>query len=923
MSVDILPSAVRRAFPICLLLAGSLFLNAQEFRSFVGANNTLWENPENWNPTDVPDQIGEGARVESGNVVLGGDHVIFTLELLGAGGVVLSQGNALTTSSLVWSGSQSTVSGPGTLIVNQAGTIAPGAFFGGTFRNTGKLVVSAGNGGTGFNLTDTLFENVDTTELTDGAGIGAPLTGNNTSVILNTGFLWKLTGTGTADIGAPVDNRLEVSSRAGTLRLNRGGTSSGRFLTGAGARLRFRGSAWTLTEGATILGDGETELFSGFFTVAEDATVQVDNFALTGGQIDGAGAVVFNGPDNRLQSGSLGGATEYRITPAATVPVAGSITLVDQPVVIVEAGGTLRFPAPGSNFSNNGSPTINNEGTLDFAENGDLLVNVGVQSVLLNAGRLVKSGGLVAGGETILQADLVHEGEFEIQSGRVRLLGNADLLAPVVIQPGAELRIDSSLIASSPVVTLGDGVMIGGGGIFEQRNTVLEVPAGARATVEGYVTVGGGGRVTGEGTFVIGTSGVLDRVQHSGTGVTEIPAGVTVTSGSIFDLDDGRTLRNHGTLELASTFSQNVSGGATLDNNGELRITSTLVLDLASGTFALHNAGLVHAEVPAGPGAARLGVNEYSGDGTLRVAGGRLNLNQPATLSGTVEVLTGAELQGGNLTFADGSVLRGTGKLNGSMTFAGTVQPGLSIGTLEVQGSANFSPESIWEVELGAAGESDQILVSGNGIATLSAPEVRLSLADGLQPAPGDSWTVLTANGTLSGSVGKLVSPPAPNGFGYFISVADKSLIITYGEVDRFARAHQLALAGLNQPLPLNPNLAQAGAEDTDGDGLPNLLDWAFGGNLTAADPARRFEIKSVITGDPGTAVLRYPLNATATDVILSLVAAADPAGLFTTQTSTPAGTELVNGILYQLLEVPVPAGASGTFFRLRAQLVE
>jgi len=63
-------------------------LPAQEFRTFTGSNNILWESPGNWNPNLVPDSITEGARLDNGNtVVLGSDKVIFALEISGTSGL--------------------------------------------------------------------------------------------------------------------------------------------------------------------------------------------------------------------------------------------------------------------------------------------------------------------------------------------------------------------------------------------------------------------------------------------------------------------------------------------------------------------------------------------------------------------------------------------------------------------------------------------------------------------------------------------------------------------------------------------------------------------------------------------------------------------------------------------------------------------
>lgn len=881
-------------------LAGGISVEAQEFRTFIGGSGTLWESPGNWNPDDVPDVPGEGAHIEANSPVVGGNHIISALELAGGGGLILSQNNTLTTSSLVYDGT-GTISGSGELILQDAGTIGFGALAMATLRNEGVLVVNSA-------LTlssNAVFENVNTTDLKDNAAINA--TGGST--ITNTGFIWKTTGTGIANLSAPVVNHLEISGRSGTLRVNGGGVSSGLFYTTSGARLEFRTLPFVLMDGAVISGAGDTELQQ-TFTLAEDASVNFDHFTFGFGNINGEGQIIFSGTNNIIKSGTLGGSVVSVVTNGAVVTLAGpgDPTVENAHKLVIRPGGTLLFKEAGSRLISNGGGSVLVQGTVDFADNGDLTVNSGSPLLITNMGVIVKSGGNNSGDST-LHADITHRGTFEIQEGLLRLQGNEVIESPITIQPGARLRIQGTTS-----LLMKKGAAVSGGGAFEHANGGIEVEHGARVTVEGYETLLSGGRVAGEGTFVIGTSGTIESIIHSGMGVTEIPEGVTVTTGNAFDLDGGRTLRNLGNLEIASTFGSSISDSASIENFGTMTVTAGPSLSLGSGDFRIRNEGAWICKIPSNTFAS-FPPTDYSGGGLLSVQSGKLRLLQDVTLSGTIEVRENSELYCNNLGFAADSILKGNGRMVGSVNFGGRVQPGESIGSLQVSGNASFSSGGVLETELGP-GMNDLLEVSSSLI--LSNASMSISLAPGFTPTPGQSWTNVTA-GTISGVFSKVVQAP-PAGFGFFVGFSNQFITVTYSAATNFPQAWD---AASGQTLAPGTDLSTVVGEDLDGDGLPNLFEWAFGGSLSAKDPDLRFELKSVTFGNTRTVIFRYPLNPLATDVALAIEGAESPGAGFSEKAFTPTSTETSGGVLYQLVELTLPSTDPTRYFRMRARLLE
>ncbi|QCI68975.1 autotransporter domain-containing protein [Phreatobacter stygius] len=83
----------------------------------------------------------------------------------------------------------------------------------------------------------------------------------------------------------------------------------------------------------------------------------------------------------------------------------------------------------------------------------------------------------------------------------------------------------------------------------------------------------------------------------------------------------------------------------------------------------------------------------------------------------------------------------------------GTVAPGNSIGTLQVQGNIGFAAGSIYQVEIDPAGQSDRIAASG--MATLAGGTVAVTKAPGAY-LPGRRHTILTAQGGITGQFADL-----------------------------------------------------------------------------------------------------------------------------------------------------------------------
>ena len=200
---------------------------------------------------------------------------------------------------------------------------------------------------------------------------------------------------------------------------------------------------------------------------------------------------------------------------------------------------------------------------------------------------------------------------------------------------------------------------------------------------------------------------------------------------------------NGGPLVNAAGRFINVLAGAL----GSRNLTATLV---NHGTLALSHALTMN-------GGSADHVNAASG--VINVNGGNLTLTQTGTTpsfvnQGTVSVATGRTwtTTGGTLTNSGNGRLQGTGTITISgtaFTQAAVVAPGASPGVLTIAGSYPEDPLADLEIEIGGTAlgtQYDRLAVSG----TLTlAGKLHIQMVNGFSPSAGDAFRVLTAGSVV------------------------------------------------------------------------------------------------------------------------------------------------------------------------------
>ncbi|MCA9471625.1 MAG: autotransporter domain-containing protein, partial [Nitrospira sp.] len=196
------------------------------------------------------------------------------------------------------------------------------------------------------------------------------------------------------------------------------------------------------------------------------------------------------------------------------------------------------------------------------------------------------------------------------------------------------------------------------------------------------------------------------------------------------------TLSGANTYSGGTTVSAGTLRGTTTSLQGDITNNATVTFDQAgSGTYAGILSG-TGALTKTGTGTVMLsGANTYAG--TTTISAGRLEVN--GSLVGPV-------------TNQTGGTLSGIGQI-GTFENFGQVAPGNSIGTLVVNGNFTSQANSEYEVEIDPNGNSDLIQVTGS--ATLNGGIVEVQpLGSGF--IPGTDYTILTAAGGVSGTLGSL-----------------------------------------------------------------------------------------------------------------------------------------------------------------------
>ncbi len=321
-------------------------------------------------------------------------------------------------------------------------------------------------------------------------------------------------------------------------------------------------------------------------------------------------------------------------------------------------------------------------------------------------------------------------------------------------------------------------------GVSTHTNAMLDAAAGAAVRfASGTHTVVG--TLSGEPAGAVFTdSGTLtgDALDFSGTGfewrggdglaeITNVGL-LRLTTSSFKDIRDA-TVTNEGLTELVGTAGLRFIFEATFVNAPggvfDFQSDADIVSGGGTGDKAFVNNGLVRKS--AGTGSSVLSVFgvtfENDAGGVVSVESGEFDVNGP-------------------FDHAAGARIQGTGifdKINATFTHDGDTAPGTSPGILTWQNDWVPNASSTLLIEIGGdtpGDDYDQLAVQGD--AALGGT-LRLSSSVGSPPEVGDTFTILTADGDVTGTFDTVELP-----FGYAVNVAynAEDVVVTVTQVPDF-----------------------------------------------------------------------------------------------------------------------------------------
>ncbi|MEX0322365.1 MAG: beta strand repeat-containing protein [Puniceicoccaceae bacterium] len=626
-----------------------------------------WESPTNWNPNLVPDTITEGARVEGYLINVGSSFTLHTLEVKGAGHVVMNDQNEMQVTKLLTAGG--TLSGTGTIRITDGG--GQSGSIGHTWDGLNIIMQGGSFEVKDLTLNNSPFvENQDTFLFPDGASIGdtnlISLPEPLPTTFLNTGFLRKEAGSGTAVFAPRFENDGEFFSGAGTLRVTGGGINRGAFRTEGDGILRFQSRDVTFTNGSAITGTGTTFLSGARFLVEGDAVVPVNNFEMDQGtsRIGGEGEFQLSGTNLQIDQGQTRDSFTMRVLSGAELKVSGQLALHETSLLEVDSGGTLILDHPNSELWNWGFSTVRNNGLMDFTQDGDIDNNGPINELSFmtfeNNSTMRKTGG---SGTTAIAAIFENNSIFSSSSGILQLVGDGVNRGEFTTEVDGEIRITSTDLVFE------DGSSITGTGMTTVQTGYIKLASGSTIPANNFGTNGSSSRIGGDGELQLtGTALEFKAAQLRDDLVLRLVSGaiLDVTGGVTFH-ENVHLINESGSSILLSTPSSTFtnSGVTIFDNFGTIEISDNAsitnngpVSDLSF--MDLNNDGLIRKT--GGTGTSIL-ANDLENDGQIFVSSGTIQVASKGVNRGIFETEGDGILRisSSDLVFENGSSIIGTG----------------------------------------------------------------------------------------------------------------------------------------------------------------------------------------------------------------------------------------------------------------------
>ncbi len=532
------------------------------------------------------------------------------------------------------------------------------------------------------------------------------------------------------------------------------------------------------------------------------------------GRIRGRGTVYANAANCELLNQGI---TSADLAGQSLSLETNTVTNASGATLRAQNGGTLSFNPSiafnnlaGSILSTTGGSTVtllrnwHNSGIIVIADTSVLNLQGSCTTADLGLGGWLRSGGTVnlqaALDNTGTTLDLATCGTLILNGGSIK--GGSILSTPTA-------RLAPNFLGTN----LLDAVAYQGTLVLDQNNFRVRLRNDATFTGSASLTANGAALIyegtADESTALLanasinldGTNGILSLIGTAPV-LTIAPTAVVRGSGSF----------NQGT---GGTFT----GTPTVINQG------LISADVAGQTFALSIAALTNTGVLEAKSGAILSLTPTLANqsaGTFRLAGGAFQITSN-TAGPEFTVGASARLEGyGEVRF--------TSAATDSLSLAGTLAPALGTGGLAIKGDLIPSASAVLAFDLAGATQAtgyDFVAEAGATPLNLAGCTLQLTLAVGFTPTNAQVYTILTSTQTITGAFGNVASGSrlaTTEGRGTFrVSYTGTSVVLS-----EFQPTPKAAYINwLDAAFP--------GVSDPDGDGVPNLQEFAFHGNPTSA----------------------------------------------------------------------------------------
>lgn len=737
----------------------------------------------------------------------GADTFDATVGLTGSPSYTVTLNTAVTVDNLTLGGTNSTISQTGAVNVLKTLTVSSGTFdlAGGTLTTAAANLTGGVLKLSGGSLTPT--------DITLGGGtiLGGTITSSGAGKLRLTNV-----STNTLD-GVNVVGGLALDLPNGRIRLRNDTQFTTASITGSVAVLSFEGTSsdhTALLENVTINLDGA----SGYMSL--DGAAPVVTVAATS-VIRGRGNI------SHSQLTSVTGTAQLVNQGLISSDLAGQNFVMTPPVIT--NGGTLRAIG-GAALTINSASFTNSPGGILSATGGSSLT---LQQGWHNHGSLVLQDTSVFSMEgNFTTTDLGLAG-WNRSGGTVKLAGTLD-------NSGSTLALDSA----SGSIQINGGI-IKGGAITQTAAAKMVFPNASANALDGASVTGGlwidqaNGRLRLRNDSVFSGGATL-------TGNTAILSFEATAADSTAHLAD--TVNLDGTACYVSL--DGPSPALTIGSTGVIRgrgVISHSQLVSVSGISQLINQGLLSADV-AGQ-TLTLGVHSLVNAGVLEAKNGStFNLSSAlaSQAGGTFRLVDGnlqitSSVAGPDFSIGASGRLTGYGevRLNNpatdSLALAGTLDPSPGVSGLVIKGDLVPEASAILAFDLASNAKGtgyDFVSEAGSTPLALGGCTLQVNLAGGFVPSNSQSFTLLTSNQSITGAFGNVDSgsrlATADGGGTFLVTYVGNSVVIGDFQATPSSNSFAAWMAGFF-PGVTDPAIVGTSA-DPDGDGVRNLLEFAFKG---------------------------------------------------------------------------------------------